>query len=268
MAIGTSDACARLGDIADCILTHDRPIVRPVDDSVCREENGSLQILRRARGYAPTPVALSRPAPCILAVGGHLKNTVALSLEDNVVVGAHVGDLDNTLSLEVHRRAIEDLIQFFGAEPEAIACDLHPDYSSTQHAERLADSWNVPLVRVQHHHAHVLSAVLEHGLTGSILGFAWDGTGYGTDGTIWGGEVLLVEERRWTRVAHLEPFLLPGGDRAVREPRRSALGVRKGDGLFCPAVFAASRNAPARAAAGKISASRSPSTGVSARMPR
>lgn len=225
MVITTRDARGRLGDIADVILTHDRPIVRPVDDSVGREENGTLQILRRARGYAPTPVSLPGPVPCILAVGGHLKNTVALSMGTNVIVGSHVGDLDNTLSVDVHRRAIQDLVEFFGAEPKVIACDLHPDYSSTQHAERVARSWNVPLVRVQHHHAHVLSAVAEHGLTGPVLGLAWDGTGYGTDGTIWGGEALLVNRSRWTRVAHLHPFSLPGGDRAAREPRRSALGV-------------------------------------------
>ncbi len=231
MAINTSDACTRLANIADWILTHDRSIVRPVDDSVCREDEGSLQVLRRARGFAPVPVPLARPAPCILAVGGHLKNTVALSLGKNVVIGSHVGDLDNTLSMDVHRRAIADLVQFFGAEPEVIACDLHPDYGSTQHAERLANAWDTPLVRVQHHHAHVLSAMAEHGLEGPVLGFAWDGTGYGLDGTVWGGEALLVDGHEWTRVAHLRTFSLPGADRAAREPRRSALGLLHECGL-------------------------------------
>ncbi|MGM0489308.1 MAG: carbamoyltransferase HypF, partial [Planctomycetota bacterium] len=225
MVINISEAYTRLGDIADLVLTHDRPIVRPVDDSVCREDEGSLQVLRRARGYAPMPVSLAAPAPCVLAVGGHLKNTVALSVEKDVVISSHVGDLDNTLGFEVHRGAITDLIDFFDAKPEAIACDPHPDYSSTRHAEHLATSRSIPLIRVQHHHAHVLSAMAEHGLHGPVLGFAWDGTGYGSDGTIWGGETLLVNGRDWTRVAHLHPFSLPGGDRAAREPRRSAMGV-------------------------------------------
>ncbi|MFW6171605.1 MAG: carbamoyltransferase HypF [Planctomycetota bacterium] len=228
MVIDTSQAFTRLGDIADLILTHDRPIVRPVDDSVCREEQGSLQVLRRARGYAPMPVSLAAPAPCVLAVGGHLKNTVALSMGKDVIISSHVGDLDNTLGLAVHRAAITDLIGFFDAQPEAIVCDLHPDYSSTRHAEQLANSRNIPLIRVQHHHAHVLSTMAEHGLNGPVLGLAWDGTGYGSDGTIWGGEALLVDDRDWTRVAHLHPFSLPGGDRAAREPRRSALGVLYG----------------------------------------
>ncbi len=225
MAISTSDARARLADIADTMLTHDRRIVRPVDDSVCREEAGSLQILRRARGYAPVPVPLARPAPRILAVGGHLKNTVALSLGANVVVSSHVGDLDNTLSLDVHRRAIADLLEFFDVRPEMIACDLHPDYRSTQHAQELARRWDTPLVQVQHHHAHVLSAIAEYHLDGPVLGFAWDGTGFGLDGTVWGSEALLVNGPQWERVAHLRPFSLPGGDRAAREPRRSALGL-------------------------------------------
>ncbi len=225
MAIDTSEACTRLAGIADLILTHNREIVRPVDDSVCRADDGTLQILRRARGYAPVPVPLAGPAPSILAVGSHLKNTVALSIGADVVVGAHVGDLDNTLSLDVHRRAISDLVNFFDVQPEAIACDLHPDYASTQHAERLAHSWNVPLFRIQHHHAHVLSAIAEHSLKGPVLGFAWDGTGYGPDGTIWGSEALSIDGPQWQRVAHLRTFPLPGGDQAAREPRRSALGL-------------------------------------------
>jgi hydrogenase maturation protein HypF len=225
MATEVSEVLARLADIADLILTHDRPIVRPVDDSVCREVDGSLQILRRARGYAPVAIRLAESAPCILAVGGHLKNTVALSIGDQVVVGSHVGDLDNTLSLDVHRRAIADLVGFFEATPEWIACDMHPDYASTQYAAQLARRWNTPLVHIQHHHAHVLSAMAEHQLEGPVLGLAWDGTGYGPDRTIWGGEAILVAGAQWERVAHLRPFLLPGGDRAAREPRRSALGL-------------------------------------------
>ncbi len=225
MATTTREAIERLGDIADMILTHDRSIVRPVDDSVARVVEGQAQVLRRARGYAPLPITLPRQPPCTLAVGGHLKNTVGLSVGSDVVISPHIGDLDNALSLEVHRRAIGDLVEFFDAVPEIVVCDLHPDYASTIHAERLARRWSVPLMRVQHHHAHVLSLMAEHALDDSLLGLAWDGTGYGTDGTVWGGEALLCSGATFQRVAHLRPFSLPGGDRAAREPRRSALGI-------------------------------------------
>jgi hydrogenase maturation protein HypF len=127
--------------------------------------------------------------------------------------------------VRVFRRAIEDLTNFFAVKPDLIACDLHPDYASTREAESLAARWNVPLIRVQHHHAHVAAAMAEHGLEGPVLGLAWDGTGLGTDGTIWGGEALLCEGAEFKRVAHLRTFSLPGGDRAASEPRRSALGV-------------------------------------------
>ncbi len=225
MATSSEEALGRLGQIADVFLVHDRPIVRPVDDSVARWGPRGLQVLRRARGYAPLPIRLARKGPCVLATGGHLKNTVALSVGDQAILSQHVGDLDNLLSVEVHRRAIADLVGFFQARPEAVACDLHPDYASTRVAAELAGRWNVPLVRVQHHHAHVAAGMAEHGLAGPVLGLAWDGTGYGTDGTVWGGEVLRCEGDRFVRVGHLRRFSLPGGDRAVRQPRRSALGV-------------------------------------------
>ncbi|MDY0168052.1 MAG: carbamoyltransferase HypF [Thermoguttaceae bacterium] len=253
MATSTADAVRRLGRIADWLLTHNRPIVRPVDDSVARVLDGRLQILRRARGYAPQPIDLvsSNPAP-ILALGGHLKNTVALALLSDesprsgrdrlrhrpvkdcppdapapvpAILGSHVGDLDSVLSVEVHRRAAADLPEFFDVQPAAVACDLHPDYASTREAELLAKRWDVPLVRVQHHHAHVAACMAEHGLEGPVLGVSWDGTGYGPDGTVWGGEMLRCDRAGFARIAHLRPFPLPGGDRAVREPRRSALGL-------------------------------------------
>jgi hydrogenase maturation protein HypF len=225
MAITPEGALERLGSIADALLVHDRPIVRPVDDSVARVGPDGLQVLRRARGFAPLPVDLGRRGPTILAVGGHLKNTVALSLDGQVVLSPHIGDLDNVLSVDVYQRAIADLIDFFHVVPAAIACDLHPDYASTRHAESLAAGWGVPLVRVQHHHAHVAACMAEHRLDGPVLGFSWDGTGYGTDGTVWGGEVLECEGANFRRYAHLRTFSLPGGDRAAREPRRSALGL-------------------------------------------
>ena len=235
MVTTTADAVARLGQIADCLLSHNRPIVRPVDDSVVRVLDGRVQVLRRARGYAPRPIAMPAGgrAP-ILAVGGHLKNVVALAIPAQgeseaagmtAILGAHVGDLDSVLSVEVHRRAVADLAGFFDVQPAAIVCDLHPDYASTREAELLARKWRVPLVRVQHHHAHVAACMAEHGLEGPVLGISWDGTGYGPDGTVWGGEILRCDRAGYQRVAHLRPFPLAGGDRAAREPRRSALGL-------------------------------------------
>lgn len=225
MATSNEDAVKRLGPIADLFLVHNRPIVRPVDDSVARVGIQGPQVLRRARGYAPQPVSLPDSGPCVLAVGGHLKNTVALAIDNQAVLSQHVGDLDNLASIDVHRQAISDLLEFFQCHPEAIACDLHPDYASTRTAERLAAEWNVPVVPVQHHHAHVAACVAEHNLSGPVLGFSWDGTGYGTDGTVWGGEVLHCHNESFSRVAHLRTFALPGGDRAGREPRCSAAGL-------------------------------------------
>ncbi len=225
MAISTDEAVGRLGRIADGFLVHNRPIVRPVDDSVAVVGPAGLRILRRARGYAPLPIALDLGGPTVLALGGHLKNTVALAKDSHAVLSAHVGDLDNVPSIEVHQRAAADLLEFFQAEPQVIACDLHPDYASTRHAEAQAARWHVPVVRVQHHHAHVAACMAEYGLQGPVLGFAWDGTGYGDDGTVWGGEVLCCQGATYRRVAHLRTFPLPGGDQATRQPRRSAIGL-------------------------------------------
>ena len=225
MAVATEDALQRLAPLADAFLTHDRRIVRPVDDSVARVGPDGLELLRRARGYAPLPIELGRSGPTVLAVGGHLKNTVALAIGSQVVLSAHVGDLDSPQGVEVHQRAIRDLLDFFGLRPEILACDLHPDYASTRHAEALAAAWGLPLVRVQHHHAHVAACMAEHRLDGPVLGFAGDGTGDGGDGTVWGGEVLVCRGTEFRRLAHLRTFPLPGGDRASREPRRSVLGL-------------------------------------------
>jgi hydrogenase maturation protein HypF len=225
MATRTAEALERLADIADVFLTHNRRIVRPVDDSVARMDGATLQLMRRARGFAPQPVMLDQTMPTVLAVGGHLKNTVALSIGNEAVLSPHVGDLDNVLSVNVHRRTIHDLVDFFAAVPEAVACDLHPDYASTRHAELLAAAWHVPLIRIQHHVAHVLSAIAECGLTGPVLGLSWDGTGFGLDGTVWGGEAIVVDGPQHLRVGHLRAFPLFGGDRTAREPRRAALGM-------------------------------------------
>lgn len=224
LCIGRAEALERLRDVADGFLMHDRPIVRPVDDSVARMTPEGLQVLRRARGYAPLPLPLPG-APCLLGLGGQLKGTVALCVGEQVVVSQHLGDLGSLEGSRLLERTAEDLMKLLEARPMALACDLHPDYASTRLAERLSGQWGVPLVRVQHHHAHVAACMAEHGLTGPVLGLTWDGAGLGTDGTLWGGEALVVEGAGFRRVAHLRPFSLPGGARALREPRRAALGL-------------------------------------------
>jgi hydrogenase maturation protein HypF len=225
--------------IADLLLVHNRPIVRPVDDSLARYGPAGLQVLRRARGFAPLPIMLDLASPPLLATGGHLKNTVALAVggagPTPVVLSQHIGDLESAASFDLLRRTIDDLLEFFAVRPQAIACDLHPDYASTRYAEELAGRFGVPLVRVQHHHAHVAAGMAEHQLEGPVLGLSWDGTGYGADGTIWGGEVLLCRGADYRRVAHLRTFPLPGGDQAARQPRRAALGLLYE--IFGPAAF-------------------------------
>ena len=220
ICIDEHEALARLKDIADLFLVHDRPIVRPVDDSVMRVIAGRPTVFRRARGLAPA-VAARGIAPGILAVGGHLKTTVALSTAAGIVLGQHLGDLDTAEARDAYDRGIADIQRLHEAAPRLVARDLHPDYHSTRVAEGLA----APKFAVQHHLAHVASCMAEHGLEPPVLGVSWDGTGYGTDGTVWGGEFLLVTGEGWKRVAHLRPFRLPGGEAAVREPRRSALGL-------------------------------------------
>jgi hydrogenase maturation protein HypF len=234
IAIDGREALARLADIADLFLTHNRPIARPMDDSVVRVMLGREQILRRARGYAPLPITVDRPLPFLLAVGGHLKNVVAVSVGGDVFLSQHVGDLETAESARVFEQATCDLPRLYDVSPRKIACDMHPDYHSTRFAERLASS-GLPVVPVQHHVAHVLACMAEHGIQSPVLGVAWDGAGFGTDGTIWGGEFLHVTSCGVCRVAHLRPFRLPGGDRAAREPRRAALGLLHawlGDDLF------------------------------------
>jgi hydrogenase maturation protein HypF len=225
LSIDEEAALERLAGVADLLLVHDRPIVRPVDDSVARMGPAGLQVLRRARGFAPLPLPLAADTPCVLALGAQLKSTVALAVGGQVVVSQHLGDLHTAAGALLLERTVADLVRFFAARPARLACDLHPDYVSTRLAERLAAGWGVPLERVQHHHAHVAACMAEHALSRPVLGLAWDGAGLGADGALWGGEALVVEGAACRRVAHLRPFRLPGGERAMREPRRAALGL-------------------------------------------
>lgn len=217
------EALERLGGLADFFLVHNRPIAHPVDDSVIRIVLNRPLILRAGRGFSP--VMLERPdesnAPPILATGPHMKATVAIRSGKQLVVSPHIGDLETIPAWEAYERNVETLETLYEVKPEFLACDLHPDYASTHYAARRS---NTPCF-VQHHHAHVLAVMAEYNLNGPVLGFAFDGTGYGEDGTIWGGEVLRVDRHGYDRVAHLRTFPLPGGDAAAREPRRSALGI-------------------------------------------
>jgi hydrogenase maturation protein HypF len=221
IAIANAEATVRLKGIADHFLMHNRPIVRACDDSVVRLTRGRAGILRRARGYAPLGIHVSRTLPPVLAVGGHLKNAVAIGVGQDVFLSQHIGDLETVEARGAFEKAIDDLCRLYSFKPEVVACDLHPDYASTQWAER----FGLPLIRVQHHQAHVASCAAENNVEGPYLGISWDGTGYGLDGAIWGGEFFHVEGNRFERVAHLRSFGLPGGDAAVREGWRSAASL-------------------------------------------
>ena len=334
------EALARLGDIADLFLVHDRPIVRHVDDSIVRVMLGRELVLRRARGFAPLPIQVrsaewncqfsiancqlalgeqrpkekrrgrgksevgnwkldmesldglstelrdhepgdSRarrpggrlpipnrdptgrgdacPTTCrfmergsgesVLAVGAHLKNTIALTVGSQAFISQHIGDLETDQAYEAFRRVIADFERLYETQPATVAADAHPDYLSTKFARARASAAapgpGLGYVSVQHHVAHVLSCMAENQLTPPVLGVSWDGTGYGLDGTVWGGEFFLVTEAGWERVAHLRPFPLPGGERAVKEPRRAALGLLFA--MFGEAALGLEELAPVRA---------------------
>ena len=246
ICIDEHEALQRLRGIADLFLVHDRPIVRHVDDSIVRVMCGREMILRRARGYAPLPITVGRLCqtpnggnrPTILAVGAHLKNTVALKLDNNVFISQHIGDLETKQAYAAFQSSAQDLPRLYDARIDLVACDMHPDYLSTKYAHDFqgaaiprsplenSAAGKPPLLEIQHHFAHVAACMAENNLEPPVLGVAWDGTGYGLDGTIWGGEFLLVKkDGSFKRVAHFRQFRLPGGDRAIKEPRRSALGL-------------------------------------------
>ncbi|NBB83234.1 MAG: carbamoyltransferase HypF, partial [Alphaproteobacteria bacterium] len=224
-----AQALRRLGAICDAILWHDRPIARCVDDSVLLDMATSAPLpVRRARGYVPTPIGL--PAglgtpPDGLCLGGELKNTVAgVRTRDRaagVILSAHHGDLTHPLAYEAFCRSIDDLLDLFDIQPRWLAHDLHPVYMSTRHARRLAAERNLPLIAVQHHHAHAAAVMAEHGRSDRTLAVVCDGVGYGTDGTSWGGELLAAEPADFQRLASLRAMRLPGGDAAARDTRRS-----------------------------------------------
>jgi len=217
-----ADVAARLHHVADACLHHNRPIVRPADDPVLQVVAGRARMLRIGRGNAPLewelPHAIEHP---VLAVGGHAKNTVGIAWGRRVVISPHIGELNTPRSLEVFQRTIADLQRLYGVQAERVACDTHPAYASTRWAEQCG----LPVTKIFHHHAHASALAGEYPDVERWLVFTWDGTGYGEDGTIWGGEALLGAPGSWRRVATMRPFRLPGGEQAAREPWRSACAL-------------------------------------------
>jgi len=221
ICIDEREALQRLKGIADLFLVHNRPIQRQVDDSIVRVIENRLMVLRRSRGFAPLPVPL--PAACskIVGLGAHLKSTVAVAIRDKAFLSQHIGDLETVEAIMAFDRVVSGLENLYGVNPEIAACDGHPDYASTRKAFCLG----IPVVQVQHHLAHALACAADNDLEPPFLAVTWDGTGLGTDGTIWGGEFLLVRQDGWDRAGWLRPFRLPGGDQAVRQPWRTAASI-------------------------------------------
>jgi hydrogenase maturation protein HypF len=223
IAAENEEAFRRLSGIADYFLVHNRPIRSRYDDSVAMLVDGAPHLLRRARGIAPYPVELPLDVRPVLAVGPQMKNTVCLAKQRLAFVSQHIGDLDSVETLDHFEATIELYRRLFRIEPEVVAHDLHPDYASTAFARDLADRGLVSLA-VQHHHAHIASCMVENGFDERVIGVAFDGSGLGTDGRVWGGEFLLCDTRSFARAGHLEYLPLPGGDAAIMKPSRTAVG--------------------------------------------
>ncbi|MFZ2852956.1 MAG: carbamoyltransferase HypF [Rhodocyclaceae bacterium] len=246
LVIGNDEALLRLSGIADAYLLHDREIVTRCDDSVARIAPGGLQFIRRARGYTPRAIKLPRSGPPLLAVGGWFKNTVCVTRGDEAFVSQHIGDLDNAAACGFFEESVEQLLKLMQVEPAIVAHDLHPDFHSTRFAADFAGQRGLPLLGVQHHHAHAAAILAEHGVQGPVIALALDGVGLGSDGGAWGGELLRVDGERCERLGHLAPLALPGGDRAAREPWRMAAAVlhRLGRGNEITRRFAGQPAAP------------------------
>lgn len=222
ISIDNDEAMERLGGIADFFLLHDREILVRYDDSVGRVFAGAEYPVRRARGWAPYPVTVDPPSEVqVLALGAELKNTFCVLRGSHAFIGQHIGDMESTGELEHFEESLSTVLRLFGLEPEVVAHDLHPDYLTTG----MAQEFKMPTVGVQHHHAHVVSCMADNGVSGEVIGVAWDGTGYGTDGTVWGGEFLVCDESSFSRVAHLYRYPMPGSDRCIYRLYRMVYGV-------------------------------------------
>jgi hydrogenase maturation protein HypF len=237
IATDNEDARQRLSKLADAFLMHNRDIHMRCDDSVVRvfedgrqswtEDQRSIYPIRRSRGYSPFPVKLPGDVPQILAAGSELKNTFCITNKNYAFLSHHIGDMENYETLRSFEQGVEHFEKLFRVKPEALACDLHPNYLATRYALDRAERENLPLYNIQHHHAHIAACMAEHGLDGSqpLIGAAFDGTGYGEDGAIWGGEILIADYKSYQRAYHLDYFPLPGGDAAIKKPARTALAL-------------------------------------------
>ncbi len=224
IAIDNDEARERLAPIADAFLMHDREILQRCDDSVVAVVDSAPQHIRRARGFVPLGIELPFEVPPLLAVGGHLKSVFTLARARHAYQSQHLGDLESLIGIEFFEESLAHLMHTFEIEPEFVVRDMHPGYLSSTWANRWAAEHNLPVVEVQHHHAHIVSGMAELNLEGPVIGLSLDGTGYGTDGHIWGGEVLICRLDGFERFAHLEYVPMPGGEAAIREPWRMALG--------------------------------------------
>ena len=222
LVINNDEAFSRLAGITDGFIVHDRDIYVRCDDSVMRWNGQAPGFIRRARGYTPSPIKLHKPGVSVLACGGWYKNTVCLTRDDQAFVSQHIGDLDNAATCRSLEQVVAHMIQVLEITPQRIACDQHPDFFSSRFAARFAREHDISLIGVQHHHAHIASVVAENAIQGQVIGLALDGVGLGSDGNIWGGELLQVQTDMCERLACLQPLALPGGDRAAREPWRMA----------------------------------------------
>jgi len=220
IVIDNEEAFDSLAGIADYFLIHDREIYFCCDDSIVRQTGGNTRFIRRSRGYVPSPVFLKRPILQILACGGSLKNTICLTRDDKAFLSRHIGDIENLATYDFFKSTIEHMKHILCIDPEIVAYDLHPDYLSTRYALEQEEKKKIP---VQHHHAHIAACMAENMADGPVIGLAFDGAGYGTDGNIWGGEVLIVEADRFTRAGHLSYVAMPGSNAAIREPWRMAV---------------------------------------------
>jgi len=254
------EASSRLAGIADAFLHHDRPIIRPADDPVYRAVSGAMRPLRLGRGVAPLELDLPwRQAEPVLCVGGHMKTTVTLSWDKRAVVSPHIGEMDSPRSLAVFGQVLEDLQDLYSVRAKRIICDAHTGYATNHWARRQG---LLPVSKIWHHHAHAGALVGEKGLPGPWLIFAWDGVGLGEDGTLWGGEALLGDAGNWRRVCSLRPFRPPGGERAGREPWRSAAALlwetgsdwqpAIGDRELAHQAWKSNVNCPQTSAAGRL----------------
>ncbi|MCX7192790.1 MAG: carbamoyltransferase HypF, partial [Proteobacteria bacterium] len=225
LVINEAQARQQLGGLADAFLTHDREILQRCDDSVMKWQGAAPVFIRRARGYTPRRILLSDGGPSILACGAGLKNTVCITRGNEAFVSQHIGDLDFAGTRQMLEETVAHLCEILDVIPQAVAHDLHPDYYSTQFALAFAAQYDLPVITVQHHHAHIAAVCAEHRVTKPVLGLALDGVGLGADGSAWGGELLLVDGANCRRLGHLAPLCMPGGDHAAREPWRMASAV-------------------------------------------